>query len=94
MILIPNVKGFLVGPNMKYEKVIVIKEENLANLESRLIELLKYEECKMVNFGIFSKQRKELVRSVFEKCALKCLKKAVTFSNMFDLFLTKKFCGR
>ena len=37
-----------------FDKKIVIKEENGANLKSRLTELIKYEEGQRVIFGIFT----------------------------------------
>ena len=40
--------------NLFYEKTIILKEENETNLENRLRELMKFEEEKLVIFGIFS----------------------------------------
>ena len=40
---------------IRYEKLVIVKEDDLENLKTRLNELLKHEECKLVNFGIFSK---------------------------------------
>ncbi len=40
---------------IRYEKIVIIKEDDFDNLRTRLNELLKHEECKLVNFGVFSK---------------------------------------
>ena len=39
---------------MFFTKTIIVKEDNLSSLESRLKELMKYEDEKLVIFGIFS----------------------------------------
>jgi len=65
-----------------FSKTIILKEENLSALESRMAELMKYEDEKLVIFGIFSNSVK--FRKIIE-CFLK---------NARPIFKTTKSIGR
>ena len=65
-----------------FSKTIILKEENLSALESRMAELMKYEDEKLVIFGIFSTSVK--FRKIIE-CFLK---------NARPIFKTTKSIGR
>ncbi len=41
--------------DIRFDKIVVLKEDDLEQLRTRVGELLKEEECKLVNFGIFTK---------------------------------------
>ncbi len=64
------------GIPKRYDKIIVIKEDDLDNLRKRIVELLKYEECKLVNFGVFTSLKREEVVKCFVKAAKECMKKS------------------
>ncbi len=40
--------------DIRFDKIVVLKEDDLEQLRTRVGELLKEEECKLVNFGIFT----------------------------------------
>jgi len=60
---------------MFYEKIIVIKDDSLPSLSSRLYELMRYEVCRRVNFGLFiGTASREQVAKAFVSSAKKCLR--------------------
>ncbi len=46
--------GTLAGKEIFYDKTIILKEDDVKNLDSRINEILKFEDEKRVIFGIFS----------------------------------------
>lgn len=54
---------------LRFEKIVVLKEDDLGNLRSRLTELMRNEECRRVNFGVFTNLRRADVKRCFEECA-------------------------
>ena len=53
----------------RFEKIVVLKEDDAHNLRSRLAELMRNEECRRVNFGIFTQLRRADVKKAFEETA-------------------------
>ncbi len=78
---------------VRYQKIVIIKEEDPENLSSRLSELLSGEDCKLVNFGIFSRMiaRSEILER-FSRAA-KTVLRASCFANVLGTIWSAEVNG-
>lgn len=87
-----------VGDKLTFEKIVILKEDDLVNLRKRLREFLKQEDCKMVNFGIFSTAPIDKVVQCFAKSARSIIRRDLRAESLGRIWSmevngTGKGCG-